>query len=123
MVAPLKTRRIVCTVLAADDDVSLLGGRIDSRPSQLVPWADPYIAGLVRRLQSEIRFERATVAVENRNEPMGTAVMPLGKRFQWPGAAEQADLEPPSPAYDPDWEWQEEPRWTMDEEPLDDSTI
>lgn len=28
------------------------------RPSDLVPWADPYIASLVRKLQREVREER-----------------------------------------------------------------
>ena len=31
----------------------------DPRPSELVPWADPYIAGLINKLQAEVRSERA----------------------------------------------------------------
>lgn len=29
------------------------------RPSDLVPWADPYIAGLIEQLQDEVREEQA----------------------------------------------------------------
>jgi hypothetical protein len=28
------------------------------KPSELVPWADPYIASLVRKLQDEVRADR-----------------------------------------------------------------
>lgn len=30
-----------------------------TRPSEMLPWADPYIAGLVRKLQAEVREEAA----------------------------------------------------------------
>ena len=58
MVAPNKTRRLVCTVIRVAEEPRL-EERFVRKPSTLVPWADPYIAGLVRRLQSEVRMERA----------------------------------------------------------------
>ena len=66
--------------------------RLAYKPSALVPWADPYIAGLVRRLQSEVRFERARSVA----------------------ASPHADLEPPSPVIDADWDAWDQPRWTTD---------
>ena len=60
MVAPLTTtQRIVCTAVRIDEPGVSRSNRLAYKPSALVPWADPYIAGLVRRLQSEVRFERA----------------------------------------------------------------
>ncbi len=99
MVAPLtSTQRIICTAVRIDEPGVSRNNRLAYKPSTLVPWADPYIAGLVRRLQSEVRFERATVMT-------GVAV----------GAA-HADLEPPSPSFDADWDGWDEPRWRLDEE-------
>jgi hypothetical protein len=99
MVAPLtSSHRIVCTAVRIDEPGVSRSNRLAYKPSELVPWADPYIAGLVRRLQSEIHFERATVMSAATN-----------------GA--HADLEPPSPTFDADWESWDHPRWTLDEEP------
>ena len=87
MVAPIKTRRVVCTVVRVAEAPSAGGPRFGRKPSQLVPWADPYIAGLVRRLQSEVRMERAA----------------------------KADLDPPSPmTADEDFEWFDLPRFDFD---------
>ncbi len=101
MVAPLSTsQRIVCTAVRIDEPGVSRGNRLAFKPSALVPWADPYIAGLVRRLQSEVRFERAAVA-----EPL--AVAP------------HADLEPPTPSFEPDWDAWDQPRWHIDDEPTE----
>jgi hypothetical protein len=105
MVAPLaSSHRIVCTAVRIDEPGVSRSNRLAYKPSELVPWADPYIAGLVRRLQSEIHFERATAmsAVAT-----GAAV------------GEHADLEPPSPTFDADWEAWDQPRWTLDDEPTE----
>jgi hypothetical protein len=94
MVAPLtSTQRIICTAIRIDDPKFTSANRVAYKPSELVPWADPYIAGLVRRLQSEVRFERAVVAEV------------------------RADLEPPTPAIDADWDSWDQPRWITDDEP------
>ena len=90
MVAPFaSTQRIVCTAVRTSEGYNEPGvsrsNRLAYKPSTLVPWADPYIAGLVRRLQSEVRFERAAAPVNR--VAAGTA-----------GA--YADLEPPSPSID-----------------------
>jgi len=97
MVAPRKTRKVFCTIVRVPE----LGERTHrlNRPSDLLPWADPYIARLVQNLQEEVRNERLT--------PRGNwrSTTPL-----------RADLEPPSPATDPDWQESEEPRWTLREQ-------
>lgn len=110
-------RRIVCTVVRIDGDRSVpttarfdlpAGDRFANptrlpnsstmhrapRPSQLLPWADPYIAKLVHRLQDEVRRER--------NQRCRVV------------AAESAELEPPAPgdALDVDWEFGDDTRWS-----------
>ena len=98
MVAPRKTTKVFCTVVR----VPGLGERASDRtgrPSDLLPWADPYIARLVQNLQQEVRYERSSA--------------PGGWRSTAPL---QADLEPPTPMQESDWEWKEEPRWTFSEE-------
>ena len=59
------------------------------RPSDLLPWADPYIAGLVRKLQADVREE---VAGANRlaTTRFGAPVADL----EWPWEDTGADLEP-----------------------------
>ena len=109
MVAPFaSTQRIVCTAVRVSEEYAQPGttrsNRISYKPSTLVPWADPYIAGLVRRLQSEVRFERATLATTH-----------AGNQTTSP----HADLEPPSPSFDADWDAWDQPRWTLEDEPTD----
>jgi len=92
MVAPRKTTKIFCTVVRIpsieDRDISS-SNRFSTRPSDLLPWADPYISQLVHRLQAEVRSERQ---VES------TVI---------------SELDPPSPSTDTDGDWQEETRWTL----------
>jgi hypothetical protein len=121
MVAPNKTHRLVCTVIRIAEEPS---ERFVRKPSTLVPWADPYIAGLVRRLQSEVRMERAALADATER---GERTADLGM-FDNRGAAAwlsdslvaepTADLDPPSPFGDEDWDWSDQPRWTVDGEPM-----
>ena len=108
MVAPTKTRRVVCTVIRVaerPEAIAAICNRLTTKPSALVPWADPYIAGLVRRLQSEVRMERAQFGQAGDGGRLATL--------------ERADLEPPSPAVDSDWDWWDGPRWTIDGEPAE----
>ena len=57
MVAP---RTIRCLVIEVPAELAAMSPRARARfrPSQLVPWADPYIASLVHKLQDEVRHER-----------------------------------------------------------------
>ena len=74
--------------------------RFSSRPSDLIPWADPYIAQLVTKLQKEVRRER----------------MGLSESSNASGVLE-ADLEPPSPSTsDFEWEWTGDNRWTVNDD-------
>lgn len=94
MVAPRKTKKVFCTVVrvpVTNDRNMGAPSRFSTRPSDLVPWADPYIARLVRGLQEEVRNERQ--ALNNL----------------------RADLEPPCPASEPDSGWNEETRWSLQE--------
>lgn len=92
MVAPRRTKKVFCTVVRVADTENKSGSptnRFSTRPSDLLPWADPYIARLVGRLQEEVRQERR-------------ATNPV-----------VAELDPPSPSTDPDPDWTEETRWTL----------
>ncbi len=70
MVASRKVRKVVCCVVRLPEHpesprchsrTEEASPRLSStRPSDLLPWADPYIAQLVRNLQNEIRQERST---------------------------------------------------------------
>ncbi len=53
MYAPRQIRCVVIEVPAESKSSS----RSRIRPSQLLPWSDPYIAGLVTKLQDEVRSE------------------------------------------------------------------
>jgi len=108
MVAPTKSR-IVCQAFVASEPVGLNAGRY--KPSALVPWADPYIAGLVRRLQSEVRFARAE-APQPQASHLETVYRGSSVTVRRLVAAPRADLEPPSPAVDTEWEGWDLPRWS-----------
>lgn len=110
MVAPNKNRKLVCTVVRVAERSADESLRFVRKPSALVPWADPYIAGLVRRLQSEVRMERARA---EGHQPAGLAMFDDRGASQWLSASIHADLDPPSPA-DGDWEWSNGPRWVVD---------
>ena len=57
-------RNLYCTVVEVPV-VSSRGRRMGS-PRDLLPWADPYIAGLIRKLQAEVRAERAERGITKR---------------------------------------------------------
>jgi hypothetical protein len=114
MVAPNKTRRLVCTVVRVAEEPQIESSRYIRKPSTLVPWADPYIAGLVRRLQSEVRMERAEAA--DRGEAIAVEIFDDRGAVAWLAQSAVADLDPPSPAIDEDWHWSEMPRWSFEDE-------
>jgi hypothetical protein len=124
MVAPVKTRRLVCTVVRIVEPVESSGPidrRLGAKPSALLPWADPYIAGLVHRLQREVRSERAglraTAACERR--PAERWMFDDRGACRLLNSSPTAELEPPSPGMDPDWDWWERPQWSVDGEPVE----
>lgn len=96
MVAFRKTRRVVCTVICVPADNEMESETLTAqRPSNRLPWSDPTIARLVANLQDEVRFERRQTKLAWRTN-----------------SSPVADLDPPTPASDAEWEWREEPRWT-----------
>ena len=58
------SNKIHCTVVAVPMHQDFASPRLAPRPSELVPWADPYIASLIEKLQTEVRLER-----EGQNPP------------------------------------------------------
>ena len=94
MVAPRKTRRIVCTVVRVPV-CNLAESSVEGRPSDRLPWYDPTIARLVASLQDEVRYERRMAKLSSRISAVPTA-----------------DLDPPGPQTDDDWNVCDEPRWT-----------
>ncbi|MEM9351388.1 MAG: hypothetical protein AAGA92_00075 [Planctomycetota bacterium] len=108
MVAPRTTRRVVCTIVRVHEQ-EVASDRFRSRPSDLLPWADPYICQLVENLQKEVREDRA-----REDRAMNQRLKHLNPSRN---TAPQADLEPPSPVTDADWDWGDEPNWTRLTEP------
>lgn len=101
MVAAPQTRRVVCTIVRVPADLNAETRASEPRaaarglrPSELLPWADPYIAGLVTQLQDEVRREQRRAALAKARERRQA-----GGAAAWP----KADLDPPSPQTDFDW--------------------
>ena len=112
MVASTKTRRVVCTIVRVAEEPAVNMERLVRKPSTLVPWADPYIAGLVRRVQSEVRMERAAKA-ERGEQPVVEMFDDRGAAA-WLASSAVADLDPPSPTVEEDFEWFDLPRFEFD---------
>lgn len=60
--------QIRCTVLAVSVETEGMPSKTQPRfrPSDLLPWADPYIASLVHKLQNEVRQERQAARLQDR---------------------------------------------------------
>ncbi len=103
MVAPRRTKKVFCTVVrvpVTEKTCMHNTSRFSTRPSDLVPWADPYIAQLVTKLQHEVRSERLRVSTA-----------PERARNL------QAELDPPTPNTSvADWDWPAESRWDVSDE-------
>jgi len=96
MVAPRKTKKIFCTIVRVAENGERNqshSNRFSTRPSRLLPWADPYIAKLVRNLQDEVRSERGVEAILRTEAVLRTELDPL-------------------PATDSDGGWADDARWT-----------
>ncbi|WP_168205082.1 hypothetical protein [Bythopirellula goksoeyrii] len=73
--------------------------RIQHRPSDRLPWSDPTIARLVANLQDEVRGERRSAKIERRTANWQTEDSAI------------AEMEPPTPELDTDFDWYDQPRW------------
>ena len=98
-----RSRKIRCHVITVPADAGFGDARVGDdparsarssesaprfRPSDLVPWADPYIAGLIHRLQDEVRREgRPAPAVK---KGLGAPVADL----EWPWEDRADDYQP-----------------------------
>jgi hypothetical protein len=92
---PRTIRTVVISVPVEDVDThpsNRLARSSRFRPSDLLPWSDPYIASLVRKLQQEVRDEQQPASGRLASE----AEMPWNEPF------EQFEEEQPSFAIDPD---------------------
>lgn len=54
----MAARLIRCVVIQVPFDSGWQPSPSGKRPSEMIPWSDPYIAGLVRRCQREVAQER-----------------------------------------------------------------
>jgi hypothetical protein len=52
--------RIRCQVVAIDPNTYVSRGAL---ARDVLPWADPYVAQLIKKLQDEVRFERRLASV------------------------------------------------------------
>ncbi len=60
--------KIRCTVVSMPTETVGMSNATQPRfrPSDLLPWADPYIASLVHKLQNEVREERRESRLQQR---------------------------------------------------------
>ena len=82
-------------------EVPVSRGRHDSnaRPKDLLPWADPYIAGLVHKLKAEIMAERSARVERFRQMALSDRMNAEIEEALFYGLS--ADLEPPLPDSEP----------------------
>ena len=78
-VVMVAANRIRCTVVA----VEVSSDRFASRGGvkELLPWADPYVAQLIRNLQDEVRAERRMQAMVRHYRPTGVAGLSTSGRI------------------------------------------
>jgi hypothetical protein len=79
----LATNRIRCAVVAVGvaPEHSLSPGAI---ARDVLPWADPYVAQLIKNLQDEVRHERRLQALMRRDTRLSQS-FPLKERAQFRG--------------------------------------
>lgn len=65
MVARTQVRCVVVAVPANSDRFTSRG----ALAQDLLPWADPYVAGLIKKLQDEVRRERRFRSLVRRSRP------------------------------------------------------
>lgn len=83
-------KTIHCAVVRVPAETSRMPRQDPSRfrPSDLVPWADPYIASLVRKLQREVREERQGTPQRAADQALN-----VWDPWDWQGEEGQAVLE------------------------------
>lgn len=95
MNAPRTIRTLVVSFPADDVDTPPTSGKSQPsrfRPSDLVPWSDPYIASLVRKLQEEVRESRSS----------GPSLLRCEAEMPWNEPFEYIEEEEPNFSIDPD---------------------
>ena len=94
MVAP---RKIRCLLIEVPAEMAAMSPRTRARfrPSQLVPWADPYISSLVHKLQDEVRWERSSLCatLERTCERLDLDIPWNDESFEFEPSEETAPLE------------------------------
>src|SRR6476659_6315358 len=66
MVAHNRIRCLVVSVPVSSDRLNSSG----ALARDVLPWADPYVAGLIKKLQDEVRQERRLQSLVRRYRPM-----------------------------------------------------
>jgi hypothetical protein len=118
MIAPSRIRCRVIAIPVSSD----MGVRSTSpRPSELLPWADPYIAGLIHKLQAEVRSERREAATWDEDaetspgefDEFGLTAYEFEPyelpsdcfaEAEWPWYDDQFDFDPADDDYTPDFD-------------------
>jgi hypothetical protein len=74
--------RIRCTVVAVPVSTELCASR-GALTRELLPWADPYVAQLIKNLQDEVRRERRERSLVRHHRSLGTdgAVLSTSRRI------------------------------------------
>jgi hypothetical protein len=73
------SNRIRCTVVAVEVSSDPFTSR--GVVKDLLPWADPYVAQLIRKLQDEVRAERKMQAMVRHYRPTGAAGLSTSGRI------------------------------------------
>jgi hypothetical protein len=103
-------KRIRCVVLAVPVDAEAWTSR-GAMVHELVPDADPYIAGLIKRLQEEVRTERRAEELERRERLMAAIAPKTETKTTKPRFDERqlaGDLEVPWYDMPEDESWEDE---------------
>ena len=77
--------RIRTTVVVASSDELVHRGAL---ARDVLPWADPYVAQLIRNLQDEVRFERRLRSVMRRTALLSVRSMSANERPDFGGEEE-----------------------------------
>jgi hypothetical protein len=67
--------RIRCQVVAIDSNTQPCAPR-GALARDVLPWADPYVAQLIKKLQDEVRFERRLQSVLRKRALVSVRSMP-----------------------------------------------
>jgi hypothetical protein len=79
--------RVRCTVVAVPIGAEL-GMSCGAMARDLLPWADPYVAQLIKKLQEEVRRERRQLSVRRRRRSIDFFSPPACHASQFGGQEE-----------------------------------